>query len=170
MSQVTGTKDEDSSSLPMKFVLSYIELIFRIFDELGTKGIDMFGSFMQLNINGKNISEQEPMELITGLTSLTNKLTDPKVKAALFLAIEKFSPIVKESAKKFVNIYIQVLKTGVVSSVAVACEVPPLSILCGASKSIAAFLELSAKSMGFASGSIDDVKKAQKVNEEISNV
>ena len=164
-----GQKDDDSS-LPVKFVLSYIELIFRIFDELGTKGIDMFGSFMQLNVNGKKISEQEPMDLISGLSSLTNKLTDPNVKAALFLAIEKFSPIVKESAKKFLNIYIQIFKTGLVSAVAVACEVPPLSVMCGMSKSATAFLELAAKSMGFASSSIDDVKKIKETSKEVTNV
>ena len=163
-------QNDDDSSLPVKFVLSYIELIFRIFDELGTKGIDMFGSFMQLNVNGKKISEQEPMDLISGLSSLTNKLTDPNVKAALFLAIEKFSPIVKESAKKFLNIYIQIFKTGLVSAVAVACEVPPLSVMCGMSKSATAFLELAAKSMGFASSSIDDVKKIKETSKEVTNV
>jgi hypothetical protein len=162
--------DDEELSPPAKMFIAYIELIYRVLDKIGVSGIDMLGSFLNLNVNGKKITEQEPGELVSGFKSLSEKMTDPKVKEALFIAIDRLSPIVRKSAKKFVNLFIDVFKTGLVSSVAVACEIPPLSVMCGMSKSAAAFLDLAAKSMGMASSSIDDVKEAQEASKEISNV
>ena len=161
---------EEELSPPAKAFLTYIEFIYRVLDKAGVSGINMLGSFLQLNVNGKKISEQEPGDLVSGLKGLSEKMTDPKVKEALFIAIDRLSPVVQKSAKKFVNMFIEVFKTGLVSSVAVACEVPPLSVMCGISKSAAAFLDLAAKSMGMASSSIDDVKEAKEATTEISNV
>ena len=166
-------KNEDGGeelSPPAKAFITYIEFIYRVLDKAGVTGINMLGSFLELNVNGKKISEQEPGELISGLKGLSEKMDDPKVKEALYIAIDRLSPVVQKSAKKFVNLFIEVFKTGLVSSVAVACEVPPLSVMCGMSKSAAAFLDLAAKSMGMASSSIDDAKEAQEATKEISNV
>lgn len=162
--------DEEELSPPAKMFIAYIELIYRVLDKIGVSGINMFGSFLELNVNGKKITEQEPGELVSGFKNLSEKLADPKVKEALYIAIDRLSPVVKKSAKKFVNLFIEVFKTGLVSSVAVACEIPPLSVMCGMSKSAAAFLDLAAKSMGMASSSIDDVKEAKAATNEISNV
>uniref|UniRef100_A0A6C0IHR5 Uncharacterized protein n=1 Tax=viral metagenome TaxID=1070528 RepID=A0A6C0IHR5_9ZZZZ len=162
--------DEEELSPPAKMFIAYIELIYRVLDKIGVSGIDMFGSFLNLNVNGKKITEQEPGELVSGFKSLSEKMADPKVKEALYIAIDRLSPVVKKSAKKFVNLFIEVFKTGLVSSVAVACEIPPLSVMCGMSKSAASFLDLAAKSMGMASSSIDDVKEAKAATNEISNV
>lgn len=162
--------DEEELSPPAKMFIAYIELIYRVLDKAGVSGINMLGSFLELNVNGKKITEQEPGELVSGFKSLSEKMNDPKVKEALYIAIDRLSPVVQKSAKKFVNLFIEVFKTGLVSSVAVACEVPPLSVMCGMSKSAAAFLDLAAKSMGMASSSIDDVKEAQEASKEISNV
>jgi hypothetical protein len=162
--------NEEELSPPAKMFIAYIELIYRVLDKAGVSGINMLGSFLDLNVNGKKITEQEPEELVSGFKSLSEKMNDPKVKEALYIAIDRLSPVVQKSAKKFVNLFIEVFKTGLVSSVAVACEVPPLSVMCGMSKSAAAFLDLAAKSMGMASSSIDDVKEAQEASKEISNV
>ena len=161
---------EEELSPPAKAFLAYIEFIYRVLDKAGISGIDMLGSFLELNVNGKKISEQEPGELVNGLKGLSEKMADPNVQKALYIAIDRLSPVVQKSAKKFVNLFIEVFKTGLVSSVAVACEVPPLSVMCGMSKSAAAFLDLAAKSMGMASSSIDDVKEAKEASKEISNV
>ena len=161
---------EEELSAPAKMFLAYIEFIYRVLDKAGVSGINILGSFLELNVNGKKISEQEPGELVNGLKGLSEKLADPKVKEALFIAIDRLSPVVQKSAKKFVNLFIEVFKTGLVSSVAVACEIPPLSVMCGMSKSAAAFLDLTAKSMGMASSSIDDVKEAQEASKEITEV
>lgn len=161
---------EEELSAPAKMFLAYIEFIYRVLDKAGVSGINMLGSFFQLNVNGKKISEQEPGELVNGLKGLSEKMADPNVQKALYIAIDRLSPVVQKSAKKFVNLFIEVFKTGLVSSVAVACEVPPLSVMCGMSKSAAAFLDLAAKSMGMASSSIDDVKEAKEASKEISNV
>ena len=64
----------------------------------------------------------------------------------------------------------EVFKTGVISSVAIACEVPPLSVLCGMSKSASAFLDLAAKAMTTASSSIDDINEAKETSKKITNV
>ena len=168
--QVNNMDHEEELSAPAKLFITYIEFIYRVLDKAGVTGINMLGSFFQLNVNGKKISEQEPGELVNGLKGLSEKMADPKVKEALYIAIDELSPVVQKSAKKFVNLFIEVFKTGLVSSVAVACEVPPLSIMCGMSKSAAAFLDLAAKSMGMASSSIDDVKEAKAATTEISNV
>ena len=170
ISKVNNIDHEEELSPPAKAFLTYIEFIYRVLDKAGVSGINMLGSFLQLNVNGKKISEQDPGDLVSGLKGLSEKMTDPKVKEALFIAIDRLSPIVQKSAKKFVNMFIEVFKTGLVSSVAVACEVPPLSVMCGMSKSAAAFLDLAAKSMGMASSSIDDVKEAKAATTEISNV
>ena len=170
VNNIKNSDHEEELSAPAKAFLTYIEFIYRVLDKAGVSGINMLGSFFQLNVNGKKISEQEPGELVSGLKSLSEKMTDPKVKEALFIAIDRLSPVVQKSAKKFVNMFIEVFKTGLVSSVAVACEVPPLSVMCGMSKSAAAFLDLAAKSMGIASSSIDDVKEAKAATTEISNV
>ena len=162
--------DGEELSPPAKAFLVYIEFIYRVLDKAGVSGINMLGSFLELNVNGKKISEQEPGELVNGLKGLSEKMADPNVQKALYIAIDRLSPVVQKSAKKFVNLFIEVFKTGLVSSVAVACEVPPLSVMCGMSKSAAAFLDLAAKSMGMASSSIDDVKEAQEASKEISNV
>lgn len=161
---------EEELSAPAKMFLAYIEFIYRVLDKAGVTGIDMLGSFLELNVNGKKISEQEPGELVNGLKGLSEKMADPNVQKALYIAIDRLSPVVQKSAKKFVNLFIEVFKTGLVSSVAVACEVPPLSVMCGMSKSAAAFLDLAAKSMGMASSSIDDVNEAKQASKEISNV
>jgi len=170
VNNIKNSDHEEELSAPAKAFLTYIEFIYRVLDKAGVSGINMLGSFFQLNVNGKKISEQEPGELVSGLKGLSEKMTDPKVKEALFIAIDRLSPVVQKSAKKFVNMFIEVFKTGLVSSVAVACEVPPLSVMCGMSKSAAAFLDLAAKSMGIASSSIDDVKEAKEASTEISNV
>jgi len=164
------TNDGEELSPPAKAFLVYVEFIYRVLDKAGVSGINLLGSFLELNVNGKKISEQEPGELVNGLKSLSEKMDDPNVQKALYIAIDRLSPVVQKSAKKFVNLFIEVFKTGLVSSVAVACEVPPLSVMCGMSKSAAAFLDLAAKSMGMASSSIDDVKEAQEASKEISNV
>lgn len=161
---------EEELSPPAKAFLAYIEFIYKVLDKAGVTGINMLGSFLELNVNGKKISEQEPGELVSGLKGLSEKMADPNVQKALYIAIDRLSPVVQKSAKKFVNLFIEVFKTGLVSSVAVACEVPPLSVMCGMSKSAAAFLDLAAKSMGMASSSIDDVKEAKEASKEISNV
>ena len=166
----TKNDDDEELSPPAKAFLAYIEFIYRVLDKAGISGIDMLGSFLELNVNGKKISEQEPGELVNGLKGLSEKMADPNVQKALYIAIDRLSPVVQKSAKKFINLFIEVFKTGLVSSVAVACEVPPLSVVCGMSKSAAAFLDLAAKSMGMASSSIDDVNEAKEASKEISNV
>lgn len=172
--QVVNTNNTTNAgeelSPPAKAFLAYIEFIYRVLDKAGVSGINMLGSFFELNVNGKKISEQEPGELVNGLKGLSEKMADPNVQKALYIAIDRLSPVVQKSAKKFVNLFIEVFKTGLISSVAVACEVPPLSVMCGMSKSAAAFLDLAAKSMGMASSSIDDVKEAQEASKEITNV
>ena len=170
INNIKNSDHEEELSAPAKMFLAYIEFIYRVLDKAGVSGINILGSFLELNVNGKKISEQEPGELVNGLKGLSEKLADPKVKEALYIAIDRLSPVVQKSAKKFVNLFIEVFKTGRVSSVAVACEIPPLSVMCGMSKSAAAFLDLAAKSMGMASSSIDDVKEAQEASKEISEV
>jgi hypothetical protein len=161
---------EEELSPPAKAFMAYIEFIYKVLDKAGVTGINMLGSFLELNVNGKKITEQSSEELFSGLKSLSEKLQDPRVKQALDIAIEELSPVVQKSAKKFVNLFIEVFKTGLISSVAVACEVPPLSVFCGMSKSASAFLDLAAKSMGMASSSIDDIKEAKEASKEITNV
>jgi hypothetical protein len=162
--------DGEELSPPAKMLIANLEFICRIIDKAGVAGVNMLGSFLNLNVDGKNITEQSTEELFRGLESLSEKLNDPKVKEALDIAIEELSPVVQKSAIKFVNLYIEVFKTGVISSVAVACEVPPLSVLCGMSKSASAFLDLAAKAMGIASSSIDDMKEAKETSKKITNV
>ena len=53
--------DGEELSPPAKAFLAYIEFIYRVLDKAGVSGINMLGSFLELNVNGKKISEQEPV-------------------------------------------------------------------------------------------------------------
>jgi hypothetical protein len=172
--KVNNTTNIDATgeelSPPAKMFIANLEFICRIIDKAGVTGVNMLGSFLNLNVDGKNITDQSAEDLFSGLEGLSAKLNDPKVKEALNIAIEQLSPVVQKSAVKFVNLYIEVFKTGVITSVATACEVPPLSVLCGMSKTASAFLDLAAKTMTMASSSIDDMKEAKETSKKISNV
>lgn len=174
ISKVNNTTNIDTTgeelSPPAKLFVSNLEFICRIIDKAGVAGVNKLGSFLNLNVDGKNITEQSAQDLFNGLEGLSAKLNDPKVKEALNIAIEQLSPVVQKSSIKFVNLFMEVFKTGVISSVAIACEVPPLSVLCGMSKSASAFLDLAAKAMTTASSSIDDINEAKETSKKITNV
>jgi hypothetical protein len=156
-------------SEPAKIFVNYISFICRVLDKANETGINYIGTMFNLNVNGKKITEQDPKELLNGLTILSNKLSDPKVRRALDIAIDNLEPFLKKSATRFVNIFLEAFKTGLISSVAIACEVPPLSILCGSSKTVSAFLDLAAKTMEIANGSLDDFKDAKGQFTQLSN-
>jgi len=156
-------------SEPAKIFVNYISFICRVLDKANETGINYIGTMFNLNVNGKKITEQDPKELLNGLTTLSNKLSDPRVRRALDIALDQLEPFFKKSATRFVNLFLEVFKTGLISSVAIACEVPPLSILCGSSKTVSAFLDLAAKSMEIANGSIDDFKDAKGQFTQLAN-
>jgi hypothetical protein len=83
------------------------------------------------------ITEQSVEDIIGNLTSLGKKLQDPRVREQIRILIVQLEPIVKEAATRLVNIATETLGLGLKDAVALACEVPPFSVLCGMSKVVA---------------------------------
>ena len=129
--------------------------------------INEAGSFLGLDIEkpglfGFNrsvpITEQSVEDIVSNLTNLGKKLQDPKVRAQIQILITQLEPIVKKAADKLVNIATETLALGLKDAVALACEVPPISVFCGMSK----VAESGAEALASVTKSGDELLKEQK--------
>ena len=129
--------------------------------------INEAGSFLGLDIQkpgifGFNksvpITEQSVEEIVSNLTNLGKKLQDPKVRAQIQILIQQLEPIVKAAADKLVNIATETLALGLKDAVALACEVPPISVFCGMSKVASS----GAEALANVTKSGDDLLQEQK--------
>lgn len=120
--------------------------------------IDEAGSILGLDIQkpglfGFNksvpITEQSIEDILSNLTNLGKRLQDPRVREQIQILIQQLEPIVKEAANRLVKIATESLALGFKNAVALACEVPPISVLCGMSKIVTTgqdFIENAGKS------------------------
>jgi len=120
--------------------------------------IDEAGSILGLDIQkpglfGFNksvpITEQSIEDILSNLTNLGKRLQDPRVREQIQILIQQLEPIVKEAANRLVKIATESLALGLKNAVALACEVPPISVLCGMSKIVTTgqdFIENAGKS------------------------
>lgn len=138
----SNNKNNDSSPLAEMF-----PVLFKFGLGIGVKmaklAIDEAGSLLGLDIQkpglfGFNksipITEQSVSDIINNLKSLGTKLQDPRVKEQIQILIKQLEPIVQEAANRLVDIATNSIKLGLKDAVALACEVPPISVFCGMSK------------------------------------
>jgi hypothetical protein len=111
--------------------------------KMATLAIDEAGSLLGLDVEKPGIfgfkksvpiSEQSVSDILNNLKSLGTKLQDPRVKQEIQILIQQLEPIVQDAANRLVDIATNSLKLGLKDAVALACEVPPISVFCGMSK------------------------------------
>lgn len=107
------------------------------------------------------ITEQSVEDIIGNLTSLGKKLQDPRVREQIQILIQQLEPIVKEAATRLVNIATETLGLGLKDAVALACEVPPFSVLCGMSKIAASGEDFIANAGKSGEQLLEEQKKAE---------
>jgi hypothetical protein len=134
--------------------------------------IDEAGSLLGLDIQkpglfGFNksvpITEQSVSDIINNLKSLGTKLQDPRVREQIQILIKQLEPIVQEAANRLIDIATNSLKLGLKDAVALACEVPPISVFCGMSK----VAESGANFVAEAGKSGDELLQEKKMGEAL---
>ena len=109
------------------------------------------------------ITEQSVKEIIENLTNLGKKLQDPKVREKINELIQQLEPIVKKAADKLVNIATETFALALKDAVALACEVPPISVFCGMSKVASSGAEALANVTKYGDELLQEQKKAEAV-------
>ena len=133
--------------------------------------INEAGSFLGLDIQKPGIfmnrtvpiTEQSVEEIVSNLTNLGKRLQDPRVREQIQILIQQLEPIVKEAADKLVNIATETLALGLKDAVALACEVPPISVFCGMSKVASSGAEALANVTKSGDELLQEQKKAEAV-------
>ncbi len=139
-----SNKNSNNNSSPLA---EMFPVLFKFGLGIGVKmaklAIDEAGSLLGLDIQkpglfGFNksvpITEQSVSDIINNLKSLGTKLQDPRVREQIQILIQQLEPIVQEAANRLIDIATNSLKLGLKDAVALACEVPPISVFCGMSK------------------------------------
>jgi len=163
--------NNDSSPLAEMF-----PVLFKFGLGIGVKmaklAIDEAGSLLGLDIQkpglfGFNksvpITEQSVSDIINNLKSLGTKLQDPRVREQIQILIKQLEPIVQEAANRLVDIATNSVKLGLKNAVALACEVPPISVFCGMSK----VAESGANFVAEAGKSGDELLQEKKMGEAL---
>lgn len=134
------------TSSAMSPLMEMFPFLFKFGLGIGVKmaklAIDEAGSILGLDIQKPGlffnksvpITEQSVEDILSNLTNLGKRLQDPRVREQIQILIQQLEPIVKEAADRLVNIATESLALGLKNAVALACEVPPISVLCGMSK------------------------------------
>lgn len=169
----TNNKQTNSAMSPL---MEMFPALFKFGLGIGVKmaklAIDEAGSILGLDIKkpgifGFNksvpITEQSVQDILSSLTNLGTKLKDPRVREQIQILIQQLEPIVKEAADKLVNIATETLALGLKDAVALACEVPPISVFCGMSKVASS----GAEALANVTKSGDELLQEQKKGEAI---
>lgn len=165
--------NNDSSPLAEMF-----PVLFKFGLGIGVKmaklAIDEAGSLLGLDVQkpglfGFNksvpITEQSVSDIINNLKSLGTKLQDPRVREQIQILIKQLEPIVQEAANRLIDIATNSLKLGLKDAVALACEVPPISVFCGMSK----VAESGANFVADVGKSGDELLEQKKMGEALIN-
>lgn len=132
--------------------------------------IDEAGSILGLDIQkpglfGFNksvpITEQSVEDILSNLINLGKRLQDPRVREQIQILIKQLEPIVKEAATRLVNIATETISLGLKDAVALACEVPPFSVLCGMSKIVSSGEDFIANAGKSGTQLLEEQKKAE---------
>lgn len=154
------------------FMIAYVKFLLKMGAELGISMIDWAGYLLGLNVKhnwsffSTPISKQTIPELAQNLTKVGEKLKDPVIRAKIYELIQELEPIAQQAALSFVNVAMNSAKLAVTDAMALACQVPPFSVLCGITKMVSAGEEFVAKSMESGAEAIEAGKQAQYVVEE----
>ncbi len=136
--------------------------------------IDEAGSILGLDIQKPGlffnksvpITEQSVEDILSNLTNLGKRLQDPRVRKQIQILIQQLEPIVKEAADKLVNIATETLALGLKDAVALACEVPPISVFCGMSKVASSGAEALANVTKSGDKLLQEQKKGEAIIED----
>lgn len=140
---ISNQNNNQSSNRLMEMFLALFKFGLGIGVKMAKLAIDEAGSILGLDIQkpglfGFNksvpITEQSVEDILSNLINLGKRLQDPRVREQIQILIKQLEPIVKEAATRLVNIATETIGLGLKDAVALACEVPPFSVLCGISK------------------------------------